>query len=1518
MDNRYRLILSNNNFYREVQLPSNAAQYRIGTTYECDCRFAKERFFTEFELIFINDGRNWSVNCKRGDIYFQDKGSMKLKSYKLEHGAEIHVLYPYQGSDLLLFNLSLILDFEAETANYDRVLEIGALQIITFGRERNCDVILDDSLLGSDIVKLERRGRKLFLIDLGTRYGVYVNGIRIQGEEQIRDYDFFSILEFSFYYKDGELFTSKFTKLFTTGIRTREVANQKNHLTYPQFNRNTQVKINVPAEDISVLDPPAKPEKPKQNIVMTLLPSLAMIALVIVMRGMMGGGNISFVLYSAASMGLGVVTTIIGFISGKKEYKESVTKREEAYTAYIQKKREEIELARKKERELLEEIYISPEQEEENVQNFTGALFDRTPEDEEFLTVRIGTGSREAARKVSYKAKEEIAVSDPLAEQPQQLYTEFCTIDNVPVTLPLSDANAAGVVGNESALYEFAKQTIIDICTRQYYDDVKLFFITESSLEPFAWARWLPHFSDQSHGIRNFAASAEERTALLEYLYSELLQRSQQKRKAPHFVVLVYCCTSLKNHPISRFINNASELGVSFLFFENYREFIPQYCSRIVTLHDSVGSGTLILASDSEKECPFSYRSISDESAAKIALKLAPVYCEEISLEGTLTKSISFFEMMGIFTVDDLDLNRNWSSAQIYKTMAAPIGVKTQNELVYLDLHEKAHGPHGLVAGTTGSGKSEVLQTYILSMAITYHPYEVGFVIIDFKGGGMANQFEKLPHLVGTITNIDGREIDRSLKSIKAELQKRQRVFAEAGVNNIGNYIRKYKAGEVTLPLPHLIIIVDEFAELKAEQPEFMKELISAARIGRSLGVHLILATQKPSGQVNEQIWSNSRFKLCLKVQDAQDSNEVLKSPLAAEIKEPGRAYLQVGNNEIFELFQSAYSGASEKVDDSKVKEFAIYSLTGSGGRVPVYVQKKPQSSKESSTQLDAIVQYISSYCEKQHVQKLPDICLPALGNRIAFPEAVQLNRTSSNIIAEIGVYDDPDNQYQGQYAVDLTNQNVMIIGSSQSGKTNVLQNIIRSISTKYTPKEVNIYIIDFASMVLKTYEKLNHVGGVVTSSEDEKLKNLIKLLKTEIEARKERLLSVGVSSFAAYKEAGRNDLPQIVLLIDNLTALKELYFQDDDELLNLCREGLSVGISIVIANAQTAGIGYKYLSNFSCRIAMFCNDSGEYGALFDYCSERIEDIHGRCIIEIDKVHLDCQAYLAFEGEKEIDRVEAIKEYIANTNAKNEKMFANIIPVIPNILTLDFMLNTFTSYMQEKHSIAVGLNYDSVRPYVLDLSALGVLAISGRERSGKNNIVKYITCLLDQVHPETSEVYIIDGVERRLAALKGKSNVVSYDILPDKGIAHIKSIEQELQRRYSVLAGGNETILENSKLILLILNSSDTVEAISNDPAALTAYKNITGKYKNMNVCILLSGFENANVPYSAPEIIKKARDAKHFLFFDDLANMKIFDLPLAVMRNYKKPIETGDCYYIRDNEYVKLKTARVSQSDVN
>lgn len=1494
MDSRYKIILSNNNLYKEIELSPDMQQARVGTGFDCDFRLHKNLFFGQIELFFTRNSDGWTVLCS-DNLYITVGDVRKLATKQLKHGdiLEVH----YQESDNVVLTMEFLLDFDNGKLKYERVIDTSSFNGFSIGASANCNIVLKSAYVNNDYIEFKKEKGALIARVQSSAYGLYHNGQKASESAKIENGDFFSVSDFFFYYKNDKLWTEIRSDITINGLNFIDNPTVNN---YPKFNRNTRIRSVVGDDKIEILDPPAKPQKPKNNLLSRLLPSLVMVVAGLAMAMMS-----PFMLISS---GIGVITAIISLVQSKKDFKTNTEERIAKYTAYIENKKKEIQQIRNEERQVLEEIYISPAQEQQNFATFSSDLFDRVKEDEDFLCVRLGTGDVEAKRVIDYKKQEKLEVEDDLQQIPETLSIQYKNIPGAPIVSNLKELNALGIIGAPTCRFEMMKNIIIDISARHYHSDVKMFFVTEKkNKNSVHWLRHLPHAYNDELGIRNIVCDDESRNIIFEYLYKELTIREQTSNEENnHIVIFLFDEYGFKSHPISKFVDKAKDLKVTFVFFGDTRADIPMGCDSIIDIKDNQNA-IVIDAHDKCTSSSFVYPQITMEQANNIVNLLAPVYTEEISLEGSLTKNISMFELLNIIAVDDIDLDARWSKSQVFKSMAAPLGV-SKSGVVELDLHDKAHGPHGLVAGTTGSGKSEILQTYILAMSTLFHPYEIGFVIIDFKGGGMVNQFRDLPHLLGAITNIDGKEINRSLKSIKAELQKRQRLFAEADVNHIDKYIKKFKAGEVNTPLPHLIIIVDEFAELKAEQPEFMKELISAARIGRSLGVHLILATQKPSGQVNEQIWSNSRFKLCLKVQSQEDSNEVIKSPLAAEIKEPGRAYLQVGNNEIFELFQSAYSGASEKADDSKVKEFAIFGFNESGRRVPVYVQKKQKSGEGSATQLEAIVNYVAEHCNKKNLKKLPDICLPSLEKVINFPDEGCLSEKTNDVIVELGIYDDPDNQYQGVHTINLTRENTIIIGSSQSGKTNILQNIIRSVSTKYTPDEVNIYIMDFASMVLKTFEGLNHVGGVVTSSEDEKLKNLMKLLFSEIESRKEKLLSVGVSSFSAYKEAGRTDLPQIILLIDNLTALKELYFQDDDELIELCREGLTVGISVVIANSQTSGIGYKYLSNFSNRIALFCNDSGEYSTLFDHCSERIDDIHGRCIIDVDKVHLECQAYLAFAGEKEFERVASIKEYIEECNKKNPKA-ANYIPVIPEVLNHDFVNENLRGFMNEQGKLVVGLDYATVMPYVFDLRTLGVLAMSGRDGSGKHNFLRYLTCMYENMHPDSSEVYIIDGIRRKLSDLKGQANVKQYAFMADSIKDIISSVEEELKSRYELLASGDENVISNSKLIVLMINNYEAIEAISNDPNTLTSYKNIVGKYKNMNVCVILGDIENQNVPYSAPEIVKRARDSKHFVYFDDIANMKILDMPLAVIRNFKKPIELGDCYYIKDNECVKIKS---------
>ncbi len=1502
MENGYKVVISNKNIYKEIELSPEMTFAKVGTGIDCTFRLLKDLFFDFIELTFQKKNDKWFIVCS-DNLYITTGDVRKLVTKELSHGDIFDVCYCESNNTVL--SIEFLFDFGGNR-KYERLLSIDSLSQLTIGSENTNNIVLNSRFTQNDRIQCVRNAKGFEVSVVRSKYGVYINDKKIQKREQLSIGDFISVSDYTFYFSGEGLWTEIRNDMGFNGISYADMPNPN---AYPKFNRNVRVQSVLSDEKIQILDPAAKNQKPKNNLFMSLLPSMGMM-LTSGAMAMQGGGTM--IAFSMISAGMAVFTAVLGFVDNKRDYKKSLLKRIEEYNSYIDKKREEIAGCRESERKQLEEMYIDIETARSRFDEFSSDLFDRQPGDPDFLFVRMGIGSVVAKRVIEYKKQEKLEAEDELQMIPAQISNENVYIENAPVVCDFKTANAVCILGAESNRFSFFKNVVLDICARHFFTDLEMIFVAEKkNADKIAWLRFLPYVNNPDTGMRNIICDDESKNRMFDYLYKELTYRESVKNDKSvfkHILVFFYDEFGFQRHPISKFVSKGNELGVTFVFMVENRSLVPLGCSCVIELL-SDATGRLVDVANKENACTFRFEPVSDEQIKKVVNMLAPVYTEEISLEGALTKNISMFEMMNIFMAEDIDLQTRWAQSQVFKSMAAPIGV-TKDSYVYLDLHDKAHGPHGLVAGTTGSGKSEILQTYILSVATIFHPYEVSFVIIDFKGGGMVNQFKDLPHLLGAITNIDGKEIDRSLKSIKAELQKRQRLFAEADVNHIDKYIKKFKAGEVSTPIPHLILIVDEFAELKAEQPDFMKELISAARIGRSLGVHLILATQKPSGQVDDQIWSNSRFKLCLKVQSVEDSNEVLKSPLAAEIKEPGRAYLQVGNNEVFELFQSAYSGAPEKISDSKVKEFSIAQVSISGKRTVVYSQKKKKNSENNLTQLDAIVRYVHDYCVKQGIQDLPNICLPSLSDMIVYPDALPFN----DGLIDIGIYDDPDNQIQASTYIDIDNKNTLIIGSSQYGKTNMLQAIIKSVCNNKSAAEAVFYIMDFGSMVFKNFESLNNVGGVVTSSEDEKLKNLFKLLFEEIASRKEKLIEVGVSSFSSYIEAGYTDMPHIYLLVDNFTALSEIYLQDDDSLLTIVRDGISVGISTIVANMQTAGMSYKYISNFANKVVFYCNDSNEYNNVFDHVTVKPDEKPGRCIVEIDKRMLECQSYLAFEGEKEIERVERIKEFIEQANRKHGAKRAKKIPCIPNVLSVDILHTDFAA-QPENACIPVGLTYADVKPFSFDLAQMGIFGVCGQGTKDQYAFARYLLWSLQNMSKNNNiEVVIFDDIKRSFADMKNLSVVKNYTLEVDTIKQVVADWHSRLEKRYQQMLFESDGAATDDSLLVMFIQNNDVARIINDDFDVMNQYSEITTRFKELGVAIFFANIENASISYDSPEPLRQIKQDQHLMFFGDLDTLKVFDPPYDAIRENKKKLSSGDAYYICGNDVTKLKMVDFDQ----
>lgn len=1503
MNGRYKLIISSKNLYKEVELSSTDGEIKVGTSPECTVRLRKELFFAPIELTFQRSGDEWRIICS-DNLYFTIGDVRKLLTRQLVHGDELFV--KYQDSDNDVFSLSFLIDFDYARKDYDIEIDVTGKNQVKIGSSQDASIQLSDTYLGKDTLVLDCTGGKCAIYDNGSKYGVFVNGVKVGKSSQLHDYDFFSIVGFSFYYKAGKIYTSSASEMKINGLTSRPVEVHSTHFKYPKFNRNTRVQYVIPEDNLEIQQAVQKPSKPKKNLIMSLVPSIVMLAMTVVLRGIIGGGG-SFVIYSAVSMGLGIAMSIVSFVKENNDYKKENQERIDTYNKYIEEKKAAIEEARSNELRIRNLIYESLENSIKEVDSFGRRLFEKTQDDKDFLQVYLGRGRVESANQIVYNKQEFVDLEDPLATIPADLAEKYKYIENAPI---ISDFNAScgvGVVGPKAVLEQLLKNVTLDISIRHFYNEVKIVYIlSDDYTSKMQWIRWLQNVDNRKIGVKNIVCDEESKNIILEDMYITLSARESAATVnkdivfPEHYVVFVTDASSISTHPVSKYIKNSAAYGFTFVFLEEYEEMLPQGCTEIVRIQDTQ-SGLVLKTENGDIVSEFSFPTVSDEIAETVALKLGAISVDEVSLEGELTKNITMFEMLGILSVEDIDLHERWENAQVYKSLRAPMGVKTKNQMVYLDISDKpgAHGPHGLVAGTTGSGKSEVLQTYILSMATLYHPYEVGFVIIDFKGGGMANQFKNLPHLIGTITNIDGREINRSLLSIKAELVKRQEMFSESGVNHINDYIKLYKAGKVTKPMPHLIMIVDEFAELKQEYPDFMKELISAARIGRTLGIHLILATQKPAGVVDAQIWSNSKFKLCLKVQTKEDSNEVIKTPLAAEIVEPGRAYFQVGNNEIFDLFQSAYSGANvPEGNENSEKTYAIYERNLWGKKTLLYTNKKARSSKSAVSQLQAIVDYVNDYCSSKGIEKLPGICLPSLKDKILTDELDYTVENAAGISVPLGVFDDPEQQQQGAVELDVSKDNVYIVGSAQMGKTVMLQTLVYGLIKKYTPQQVNIYLVDCGSMVLKIFEDSAHVGGVVLSNEEEKCKNLFKMLNGMVIQRKKILSSKGVGNYAAYLEAGYTDMPMAVVVIDNMAAFNE-YFPDQNEDINtLSREAQGVGISFVVTAATSNSLNYRTQANFGKKFVLNCNDTNEYSAMFGHCKATPKENAGRGLCVREKRILEYQVAMFGKSDKEAERSQELKEFIAERNAQCTTK-AIKIPMIPEKLSLAETMNENVAAFRAQGVLPIGMDFGTVALTSINMATSGSLALLGDTESKDVFVSNFMKMIAQTAVFHNVEAFVVDDKSKKLKECNEYGFVREYASDAADGLALVTDFCDDAMRQL-------DDEEKDGSTLLLVINSADVFKKVCADKNESKRLAEVLKNAADAQVFVLLATVENQPVGFNSSEVLKVLKDERQAILFAQLSDCKMFDISGRVKPDTSFDNTMG--YRFNGSTYSKIK----------
>ena len=746
-------------------------------------------------------------------------------------------------------------------------------------------------------------------------------------------------------------------------------------------------------------------------------------------------------------------------------------------------------------------------------------------------------------------------------------------------------------------------------------------------------------------------------------------------------------------------------------------------------------------------------------------------------------------------TFNDLKVLSRWESHAPYQSLAVPIGLRGKDDLVYLNLHEKAHGPHGLIAGTTGSGKSETIQSYILSLAVNFHPHDVAFLLIDYKGGGMANLFKDLPHLLGTITNLDGAQSMRALASINAEIHRRERLFGQYGVNHINQYQKKFKLGEATEPLPHLFLISDEFAELKVNQPDFIKELVSIARVGRSLGVHLILATQKPSGVVDDQIWSNSRFKLALKVADRGDSMEMLRTADAAEITQTGRAYLQVGNNEVYELFQTAWSGADyqPEKDHLGIEDHTIY-LINELGQYEVLNQDlsgldMAEEIKEVPTELDVIVQEINHLHQEEGIAAVAQPWLPPLKERITLDELDKVvpieawqKQTAPSVL--IGVADIPQAQKQEAVAIDLSKDgNILLYGSPGTGKTTFLQTVAMDLARKQSPENLTMYLLDFGTNGLAPLTQLPHVADSLLLDQTEKIQKFIRIINRELDRRKKLLSEHGVGTIALYREVTGKQEPTMVILMDSYESMKDEPYETDlfKLFMRISREGLSIGVHLIITASRQNNLRAQLYSNFKHQLTLPQNDISEVRGIVGATplAATMEDIKGRALMKRDEVDV-VQFALPVAGDNDIQIINSLRNQVQNLKEMWTGRTPAGIPMVPDELTeAAFYGREDVKESMENLEFPIGLDFEMVKTVKIPFDRLKNLVFMADSPESLENQQKHLLNTALQFGSKL-HIMLVDPLEECVAY---KDKVSTY-VSSSQEIAEIaKQLIYEVDRR---------------------------------------------------------------------------------------------------------------------------------------
>jgi DNA segregation ATPase FtsK/SpoIIIE, S-DNA-T family len=1148
-----------------------------------------------------------------------------------------------------------------------------------------------------------------------------------------------------------------------------------------------RVPPEMPSGELQLQEPPALPEEPTGNLILllTFLPMAIGSSLMVLIFVEPGRSSKSMIWVAA---GLMVVTTMsmmfgqMGRTSGARKRRTRGERRD--YLRYLTQTRRKVRQQTAQQRRAL--AWTHPEPQGLWSVAMSARLWERRPAHRDFAEVRVGTGEQLFAVKVAPLQTKPVEDLEPLSARALRRFIRaHATVPDQPIAVFLRSFAQVLLCGDPDLARGLARALLTQLFTFHSPDDVKIAVCPGERAADWEWVKWLPHCQhpavvDAAGPVRAVRPTLAEVVALLGPEFAARPRHepgSALSRDEPYVVVVL----------------DGGEIGDETRFLAGgYRNAllidvgmtVPWRRSRQVLRLDVTEDKLEMVQADRTGKEIRDHLGRPDHLSLPHARACARIVSPHrlgvtTEISEPLVTDFNLTKLLGIDDVATFDPRPLWSARSAADRLRVPIGIDEEGHPVELDIKESAQGgmgPHGVLIGATGSGKSELLRTLVLALATTHSSETLNFVLVDFKGGATFIGLDKLPHTSAVITNLadEVQLVARMQESLQGELMRRQELLRSAGnFSSVYDYEKARVAGAPLDPLPTLFVVVDEFSELLSAHREFIDMFVMIGRLGRSLAVHLLLASQRLEDGRIHQLESHLSYRIGLRTFSAMESRAVIGVPDAYQLPpRPGSGYMRTDVSTLIR-FKAAYvSGEYQPTATKRQRQEAVrhlvvpYTADYLAPRMPKAPATEPEPTPETVgavgeqgsaggvSLLEMMVEQLRYMGPAAHQVWLPplnaspslDEILPALEPVPGLGLAPVDWAARGTLVAPIGVVDRPFEQVRDLLMVNLSGVggHVGIAGRQQGGKSTLLRTLLSSIALTHTPDQAHVYCLDMGGGTLASLSGLPHVGDVATRLEVDLVNRMIAEVISLVTWRERLFADRGIPNMAAYRQAraagqfSEDSHGDVFLAIDGWATFKHDFEPLEAALRIVLPRSLNYGVHLVLCTNRWSELHSSVRDQLGTRLELRLGDALD--SIIDIrTAKNVPELPGRGLTAGKLQFL--AALPRIDGSSQLDdletgvatMVQAVRDHWDGPDAPRVRMLPDRLPVdqLPP--------------PEGKLKVALGWSETELAPVWHDFSATAHLTVVGDTESGKTNLLRLVARAVTQCYaPEQAKILLVD------------------------------------------------------------------------------------------------------------------------------------------------------------------------------